>query len=439
ISGMYSSPNPSINNKVNYAPLSTTFSDLNGADGVKLNETALSFLANDTITLDFSKYFPSSTYPEVYIYVLANDYDASPLISLNNSNAIKNKDGTYTTTIAGLSSLKSCGEMTFIVTDRYINNRASTKNQPKNKKLGTYCHANCQYGTANAIRACIGGGGGGGGNYRNSYNTANDWTTYVINNNDVTLQYYNIDSAAAIAGMDNYLTQKIFDAQAQCLIQESSQENEGIFTLNFLNALTGIDASKNLTLDINKCISTCVKLAENNKLEFATFSPTLMPTKQPTYTCNDNKFSGDFNQETTSTAYFNAENAITVVNFSMCAPDTQVYIDIYNPISNYSTNGDCDSNPLSLLASSDYSTYTINVTYLGGTKQAWTLDIVCIEQRRLQSSISLKLANSVTFSVIQSDCTPDNWQQDKSGTGSALSAGPHILYQLDTFQIQGLF
>ncbi|ETO18175.1 hypothetical protein RFI_19104, partial [Reticulomyxa filosa] len=236
-----------------------------------LNEMALSFLANDMITLDFSKYFPSSTYQEVYIYFLANDYEASPLISLNNSNAIKNKNGKYTTKIAGLSSLKSCGEMTFIVTNQYINNRAITKNQPKNKKLGTYCRAKCQYGTANAIRTCI------GGNYRNSYNSyianyqkaANDWATYVINN-EATLQYYNIDSAVAIAGMGNCVAQvwrkKIFDAQAQCLIQESSQENEGTFTLNFLNALTGIDASKSLTLDINKCISTCVTLAENNKL-----------------------------------------------------------------------------------------------------------------------------------------------------------------------------
>ncbi|ETO33014.1 hypothetical protein RFI_04093, partial [Reticulomyxa filosa] len=203
--------------------------------------------------------------------------------------------------------------------------------------------------------------------------------------------------------------------------------------------------------------------------------PTIAPTKQPTtkqptkkpttkkptlatYTCNGDQFSGDFSQATTSTALFSAGDQNTAADISICVPDTQVHISV-NSGSDCSANidGGCDSNPACSLPASSVYIFLINVTYLGGTKQAWTLDIVCSAQRRLQSSTSLKLANSVTFSVIQSDCTPNNWQQDISGTGSAISqgdphfnqfdsttfsyqgGGPHILYQLDTFQIQGLF
>ncbi|ETO00277.1 hypothetical protein RFI_37170, partial [Reticulomyxa filosa] len=132
-----------------------------------------------------------------------------------------------------------------------------------------------------------------------------------------------------------------------------------------------------------------------------TKQPTKKPTNRPTlstYTCNGNKFSGDFSQETTSTAYFNAESATNVAYFSMCVSGTQAKIEISNPAGSYFSEefDDCNSSSLILPASSNYY-YTVDVTYVGGTEQAWTLDIVCVAQRRLQSSTSLKLANSVTF------------------------------------------
>ncbi|ETO01121.1 hypothetical protein RFI_36319 [Reticulomyxa filosa] len=271
IGDVYSTPDSSVENRVNYIQIKSKFSDLNGADGVKLNEMQFSFNQDDKITLDFSTKFPPDTYPKVYIYYLINDFTTvPPLTGLNNYQAINNKNGTYTTSIPNVQTRKPCPELLFIVTNYPIEddkNIAQHRRRRRRLRLGqrrmqtgtlpgTYCATTCESGQSDAILRCI-----KANNFRDIYNSystyyqraVDGWAQYVLNN-EMTLQNYGLDFAEAIAGMGNCvygcyigmilkdiaMTKRIFDARSQCaMVDSSSSAEEEDIIQDFENVLTG--------------------------------------------------------------------------------------------------------------------------------------------------------------------------------------------------------
>ncbi|ETO02148.1 hypothetical protein RFI_35288, partial [Reticulomyxa filosa] len=184
-----------------------------------------------------------------------------------------------------------------------------------------------------------------------------------------------------------------------------------------------------------------------------------------TYTCSSSdQFSGSFADSATASAYFEITNS-KEIEFSICLPNTtevlftlsygSTFLYSFPSTTRCSSSGAYYKLPASYYPIGTYLTMTVE--HISGENTTWTMDIYCGARRRLANVNNLQLANSIAVSVIKDDCTPSNWQWSASGSLCCLiwgdphfvlfdsstfdyqGVGPHLLYNLENFQIQGLF